>query len=190
LLTERDLVWYDPDAQAREARLKAGMTLEDANAYAWALGVEKLREAIATDTSFAFETTLGANTIPTLLMEASKTHDVMIWFCGLASPEMHIERVALRVSQGGHPIPEEKIRARWTSSIANLIGLLPHLAVLHVYDNSATTKLGRDIPDPQLVLEMRRGKVVVPDHDDRVTLATVPAWAKAIVEAAFDLQNS
>jgi predicted ABC-type ATPase len=60
LLTERGLVWYDPDAQAREARLKAGMTLEDANAYAWALGVEKLREAIAKGTNFAFETTLGA----------------------------------------------------------------------------------------------------------------------------------
>jgi hypothetical protein len=130
------------------------------------------------------------STIPKLLMEASKTHDVMMWFCGLASPEMHIERVALRVSQGGHPIPEEKIRARWTSSIANLIGLLPYLAILHVYDNSATVGLGEDIPDPLLVLEMWRGKVVVPDGNDRKVLEAIPTWAKAIVQAAFELQGA
>ncbi|MCA8906610.1 MAG: hypothetical protein KDA64_01710 [Rhodospirillaceae bacterium] len=187
LLTERDLVWYNPDAQAREAQANAGLSLEDANAYAWNLGADKLRAAMAGGTNFAFETTLGADTIPRLLIEASKTHDVMMWFCGLASPELHIERVALRVSQGGHPIPEEKIRARWTSSVANLIRLLPHLAVLHVYDNSATAELGEDIPDPVLVLEMRRGDVIVPDATDPAALAAVPAWARAIVEAALEL---
>lgn len=108
LLAERDLVWYNPDAHARDAQLKAGMTLEVANAYSWNFGVEKLREAIANGTNFAFETTLGANTIPGLLMEASRTHDVWMWFCGLASPEMHIERVALRVSQGGILSPKRR----------------------------------------------------------------------------------
>lgn len=187
LLTERDLVWYNPDAQAHEAQVQAGLSLEDANAYAWARGVEKLRAAIADGTNFAFETTLGADTIPRLLIEASKTHDVMMWFCGLASAELHIARVALRVSQGGHPIPEEKIRARWTSSVANLIDLLPHLAVLHVYDNSAAAKLGEDIPDPVLVLEMRQGEVVAPDAADRAALERVPGWARPIVEAALEL---
>lgn len=189
LLAERDLVWYNPDAQAREVQATAGLSLEDANAYAWAHGVDMLREAMAGGTNFAFETTLGADTIPKLLIEAAKTHDVMMWFCGLASPELHIARVALRVSQGGHPIPEEKIRARWTSSVANLIKLLPHLAVLHVYDNSAAAKLGEDIPDPLLVLEMRRGEVTVPDAADRAALATVPEWARAVVEAALELQG-
>lgn len=104
MLTERDLVWCDPDAQAREARRKAGLTLEDANACARARGVENLREAMAGGTNFAFETSLGASMIPRLLMDASATHDVMMGFCGLSSPEMDIERVALRVSQGGPSI--------------------------------------------------------------------------------------
>ena len=70
---------------------------------------------------------------------------------------------------------------------SNLIRLLPHLAVLHVYDNSATAELGEDIPDPVLVLEMRRGDVIVPDATDPAALAAVPAWARAIVEAALEL---
>jgi hypothetical protein len=33
------------------------------------------------------------------ILEATTTHDVLIWFCGLSSPELHIARVAA----GGHP---------------------------------------------------------------------------------------
>jgi len=189
ILAEMDLAWYNPDAFAREARSETGMTLEEANGRAWAFGVEKLREAIARGENFAFETTLGGNTIPGLLREASKTHDILVWFCGLASPEQHIDRVALRVGQGGHPIPEEKIRARWISSVANLIDLLPFIATLHVYDNSATVPLGDDIPDPRLVLEMDPSGVVTPDASDPAALSAVPGWARAIVEAVFELRG-
>lgn len=70
-----------------------------------------------------------------------------------------------------------------------MVNLLPYLAILHVYDNSVTAKLGEDIPDPLLVLEMRRGEVIVPDGTDRGVLETVPAWARAIVQAAFELQG-
>lgn len=186
LLAKRDVPWYNPDAMAREARATAGMTLAEANAYAWDLGVKKLRDAIAIGTNYAFETTLGGNTIPALLKEAAQSHDIMMWFCGLASPEMHIARVALRVSQGGHPIPEEKIRARWTRSIINLIDLLPSLAALQVFDNSTTVALGEEIPDPVVVLDVRRGEVIVPDGRDGVALEAVPAWARPIVQAAFE----
>jgi len=49
-----------------------------------------------------------------------------IWYAGLASPELHIERVHERVRRGGHAIPEDRIRERWTTSRQNLIRLLPH----------------------------------------------------------------
>ena len=60
-----------------------------------------------------------------LWREACSQHDVAIWFCGLHSVELHMQRVAARVSRGGHDIPADKIRARYDSSRENLLALLP-----------------------------------------------------------------
>ncbi|MHC1481789.1 hypothetical protein ACYJW8_16265, partial [Frateuria aurantia] len=83
--------------------------------------------AMAEGSDFAFETTLGGNTIPRLLREACDHHKVAIWFCGLATVELHIARVAARVAAGGHDIPVEKIHARFDSARENLLDLLPYL---------------------------------------------------------------
>lgn len=75
--------------------------------------MRRFDEAIAKGLNYAFETTLGGKTVTAKILEATKTHDVLIWFCGLPSPELHIARVEARVAAGGHPIPEEKIRDRY-----------------------------------------------------------------------------
>ena len=106
------LTWFNPDSHARELIGQLGMEPGQANAHAWQHGRELLEAAIEQGTNHAFETTLGASTIPALLATAARTHDVSMIFVGLASPEQHIERVRLRVANGGHHIPEEKIRER------------------------------------------------------------------------------
>ena len=55
----------------------------------------------------------GGKTVTGKILEAARTHDVVIWFCGLSSPELHIARVEARVAAGGHPIPVEKILERY-----------------------------------------------------------------------------
>ncbi len=58
------------------------------------MGVKLLKQAIAERKGFAFEATLDANTIPRLLAEAAAQGiEIYIWFVGLSSPELHIERV-------------------------------------------------------------------------------------------------
>jgi hypothetical protein len=101
---------------------------------------------------------------------------------------MHLGRVKLRVAQGGHDIPEERIRQRWISSRQNVIALLPRLAQLQVFDNSAEAGLGEDVPFPLLVLEMKDGRVLYPGRDDVQALEATPDWAKPIVAAAFRCQ--
>lgn len=187
LLADHGLSWFNPDTFARELIAQLGLTPEDANARAWNLGRERLEAAIAQGTNYAFETTLGANTIPALLAGASATHDVLMIFCGLSSPEQHIARVRARVARGGHDIPEAKIRERWVASRANLIQLLPKLAQLQVFDNSAEAPPGSDIDDPVLVLEMQAGKVIFPMPDDVAALAATPGWARPVVQAAMEL---
>jgi predicted ABC-type ATPase len=185
VLAQRDLTWFNPDTFARELVAAVGCTQEYANAVAWQESVRRLDHAIDERDTYAFETTLGGRTIAGKILAASRTHDVIVWFCGLASPDLHVRRVRARVAAGGHDIPVAKIRERYPRAIAHLIALMPHLAHLQVYDNSAEAAAGTAVPDPVLVLEMRAGCVVWPSRKDEKALTVTPDWAKPIVEAAL-----
>jgi predicted ABC-type ATPase len=177
--------YYNPDEIARELMIaRPGLTLAEANAAAWQTGRALLERAIQERLDFAFETTLGGNTFPRLLGEAAKNGlEILVWYVGLASPEMNLERVAARVRQGGHPIPEETIRRRYERSRLNLIRLLPSLTALWVYDNSvhAEPEAG-GLPAPRLVLHLETGHIRGPED-----LSQTPDWAKPIVAAALQL---
>jgi predicted ABC-type ATPase len=185
-LKANEIDWFNPDEYTR-GLIAAGCGPEDANAGAWQYGRERLEEAILTGADFAFETTLGGNTISALLRRAAATHDVHVLYVGLASVELHLQRVALRVARGGHTIPEQRVRERWETSRANLCGLVPLLASLQVYDNSGTVRPGSEVPPPVLVIDYERGKLPTPAPDDVNQLANVPDWAKCIFEAVLQV---
>jgi predicted ABC-type ATPase len=184
-LERNNLTWFNPDTFARELMGATGCSQDTANERAWQDGLRRLDDAIVTGRSHAFETTLGGRTITARLRAAATTHDVEIWFCGLAAPEKHLARVRLRVEGGGHDIPEALIRARYRTSLHNLIELMPHLAYLRVFDNSVDASRGAAVPNPILVLEMDRGKIVTPDPGDSDALRRVPDWTKPLIEAAL-----
>ena len=177
--------YYNPDEAARALiAANPGLDQTKANATAWHQGRRLLERAIKERKDFALETTLGGSTIPRLLTEAaSQGIEVRIWYVGLASAELHIERVRNRVQAGGHDIPESSIRRRWRHSRLNLIQLLPVLTELRVYDNSADADpVAGKAPKPVLVLHVDRGGIVGPPD-----LSSTPEWAKPIVAAALKL---
>lgn len=190
LLAEHGLTWFNPDSYARELAATLGLPIAEANGQAWEFGRQRLQAALEQGGNYAFETTLGAHTIPALLVQAAASHDVVMIFCGLSSVEQHIARVRQRVAHGGHDIPEERIRARWTASRAHLIELLPHLHHLQVFDNSQEAAPGEEIPDPLLVLQVQAGQVLHPAPGDLQALAATPPWARAIVQAALELHGA
>lgn len=185
LLTRAGLTWFNPDQFARELVAATGCDQTAANAAAWAEGMRRLDEAVSARRSFAFETTLGGHSVAARLKAAARTHDVLMWFCGLASPELHIARVQARVAVGGHAIPETKIRERWTASIAHLIALLPDLAEVRVFDNSTSVAPGEPVPDPVPVARIVRGRLMWPQPTDWQVLRGMPDWAKPVVEATW-----
>lgn len=187
LLQLAGLAWFNPDDFARELVAATGCGQTEANAAAWHEGLRRLDEALAQGRSHAFETTLGGNTIPARLQVAARTHDVMVWYCGLASPEHHLSRVRARVVAGGHDIPEAKIRERVVTALQNLITLLPHIAHLQVYDNSTQAAPGESVPDPVLVAETHAGKLGWPTT--LAALRDTPPWAKPLLEAALSLSG-
>ncbi len=189
-LLQQGVEYFNPD-QAAQRILSAnllsgnpGLSQLEANSAAWHEGKRLLERAITEKLDFAFETTLGGKTIAHLLDNAlSQGIEVRIWYVGLDSVERHIARVRSRVDQGGHDIPEEKIRERYTQSRLNLIRLLPRLTELLLYDNSdeADPRTGT-APEPRLVLSLVQGKV-----RETCELTLVPEWAKPILAAALKL---
>ncbi len=179
--------YYNPDEAARELMtVNPGLRQEDANSVAWEQGVRLLKRAIQERLDFVFETTLGGNTITQLLAQAAgQGIAIHVWYVGLSSPELHIQRVQSRVGRGGHDIPEEDIRRRYEHSRLNLITLLPHLSSLRMFDNSveADPNDGHR-PSPQLVLHMEHRQILAP-----VDLSNTPNWAKPIVAAALASQS-
>jgi predicted ABC-type ATPase len=175
--------YYNADEVTRELlATNAHLTESDANSIAWRKGVELLERAINKGLDYAFETTLGGNTIPRLLKQAaSQGIEIYVWYVGLASAERHIERVRARASRGGHDVPEEYIRRRFEQSRLNLIELIPNITALRVFDNSADAdpSAGKT-PTPILVLDIDRGRIL-----NRRVLARTPEWAKPIVAAAL-----
>jgi predicted ABC-type ATPase len=186
VLQAAGMSWFNPDTFARELVAELGYGQTEANGLAWTEGVRRLDAALAAGHSHAFETTLGGQAIPAKIKAAATTHDVLLWYCGLASPEQHIARVKARVAVGGHDIPEAKIRERWRTSMHNLVDLLPHISQLQVYDNSFDVALGRPLPDPALVAHVRAGRVLWPKAK---ALAATPQWAKPLVEALLQRQD-
>jgi predicted ABC-type ATPase len=186
--SESGITYFNPDDVAREIRAEIGCSIEEANAQAWNLGKERLQSAIRNRESYGFETTLGANTIPRLLLEAATSgFRVVVWFVGLSSAELHIARVRARVAAGGHDIPEVKIRERWDGSRRNIIALMPYLTELQVFDNSQERDPDTGtIPTPKLLLHWRRGAVVSPSISE---LEATPDWAQPIVVRALQLQR-
>ena len=185
LLERQGLTWFNPDTFARELASASGCDQATANAHAWTESLRRLDEAVAARRDYAFETTLGGHTIAARIAAACETHDVLIWFCGLASPDQHVARVRSRVAVGGHDIPEVRIRERYPRALQNLIGLMPRLAHLQVYDNSAEAPVGTPVTDPVLVLEVVHGRATWPPRGDVKALIRTPTWAKPLVEAAL-----
>ena len=179
--------YVNPDEYTEQLRDRnPGLPLEAANALAWEEGRRRLEEAIATRQSFAFETTLGGQTITRLLHRAADGGMALkIWYVALDSADRHVARVKARAARGGHDVPEDRIRARYDNSRANLARLIPKVAALKLYDNSYEAKVNAaERPRPRLVLELRAGRI-----RNRERVAGAPDWAKPIVAAALRVEG-
>ena len=185
MLLDQGTEYFNPDEAAKQIEsANPGISLEQANSEGWYQGKRLLERAISECLDFAFETTLGGTTITALLEKAlSEGIEVRIWYVGLNSPELHIARVRSRVSQGGHDIPEEKIRQRYDDSRLNLVRLLPKLTELRLYDNSEEANPNDGVaPKPKPILHVKGGTV-----GDICDLARAPGWTKPILAAALKL---
>lgn len=175
--------YFDPDRLARRlVQSDPALSPTEADGLAWLQGTRLIERAIAGRLDHAFETTLGARTAPRLVAAAAAAgFAVHVWYAGLTNPELHLRRVKSRVVAGGGAVAEDVIRRRFQHSRLNLIEMLPCLAALRLYDNSAECDPASGVaPRPTLLLHLQHGDVIGPDN-----LSATPDWARPIVAAAL-----
>lgn len=132
---------------------------EQAAISAGRLMIARMRELLRRNESFVVETCSGVANARLFQECKEDGWRVLLLFLWLPSPELAIERVARRVSEGGHYIPDDVVVRRYWAGLRNLHRLfLPLADTAAIYDNS----------DRQLVIvaektEPRRFKV----HDEQ-----------------------
>jgi predicted ABC-type ATPase len=101
--------------------------------------VTQLRpELVRQRESFIFETVFSDPVGDKLgfLKDAAKAgYTVVLCFVGIAGPNTSEQRVAMRVSQGGHDVPPEKLASRFPRTMANLKAAVRDLPHVLIFDN-------------------------------------------------------
>ncbi len=145
---------YNPESVA----MKAGRLM-----------LTRLHELAAARASFAFETTLASRSFaPWLRGLMASGYEVHLLYVWLRSPELAVARVRARIANGGHAIPEETIRRRYSRSLSNFTRLYsPMVDQWRVYDNSGDS--------PRLVAFRAAGEAVT---------VRMPRLWRALCEAA------
>lgn len=164
-----------------EAFLKrAGLRYVNADEIGRALGTDAYaaaevadgmrRELVARRESFIFETVFSdpvGEKVGFLESAASDGYSVVLCFVGLDSAETSDTRVAMRVTQGGHDVPPDKIVQRYPRTLVNLVRAVKVVPAVFVYDNS-------DLERPfELIAEYRGGKGIQRGK-------AVPKWFKRL----------
>ena len=100
--------------------------------------LERIEELLPQGVDFAIETTLATRSYVQLVRRAQALgYKVHLIFFFLENEEQAIQRVAQRVSNGGHDLPEDEIRRRFKRGIYNLIHLyMPICDSVLVYNNA------------------------------------------------------
>jgi len=129
-LKSSGLRFLNADVMAREL---------DVDAYAAARMIAALRtELVNQRESFIFETVFSdpvGDKLSFLRQSAQSGFAVVLCFVGISSAEESDQRVAMRVSQGGHDVPPEKLAQRFPRTLANLAAAIRELPCVVVFDN-------------------------------------------------------
>ena len=171
--TVSSLVWFegnanliDTDAIAR--RLDSSTPARSAIPAARE-AIQRSRSLLAERSSFSLETTLAGHGAMAIIRQARDAgYRTFLVFVSLGNPELHIERVRLRVSRGGHDVPEDDVRRRYWRSLKHAPEALRLVDQAVVLDNSRSY--------PARKLELRGGHVVWRDEN-------LPEWVQRLDEA-------
>lgn len=131
-------IWIiNPDLLTARIRDVEQLSREEANLEAVVRIEAWLEASIRAHQTVGVETVLSTDKYRRLVLAAKKKRfEFRLIYVVLASPDLNVERVRLRVKKGGHDVPEAKIRGRWFKSLRQLPWFLEQADRAWVFDNS------------------------------------------------------
>lgn len=95
------------------------------------------RKLLEKGASFSFETVMSSPDKVQLLERARELrYHTYLYYVATADPEINVSRVRLRVAQGGHDVPADKIEQRYYRSLDLLFAVIRHSNRAYIFDNS------------------------------------------------------
>ena len=87
--------------------------------------------------SFTFETVMSHHSKVEFMKEAqARGYRTYLYFVSTENPDINIDRVGIRVREGGHPVDPEKVRERYFKSLALLPEAIAVSNRAYIFDNS------------------------------------------------------
>jgi len=116
--------------------------------------IQRLRELLTARENFVYETTLSSHQSIKLMESArDRGYSVNLAFVVLRDLELNVLRVAERVMQGGHSIPEKTIRRRYAGAFEKLPRAIALAHRIIIYDNSSQDNL-------ETLIQISDGRIV------------------------------
>lgn len=144
----------------------------EVDSYEAARIVTALRlELVRQGESFVFETVFSdpvGDKLGFLKHAAQAGYSVVLCFIGIADAAVSEQRVAMRVSQGGHDVPTEKLAARFPRTLKNLAAAVRELPCVLVFDNDDLRKPFRQV-------------AVFVNGAASLSTGAVPAWLRPLL---------
>ena len=123
------------------------------------LMLEQIHSLAERGLDFGFETTLSGKTYVKLLQDMRKgRYLIHIFFLWITNVKLALERIELRIRNGGHHIPESIVRRRFDRSLPNFLHFYKPLAdSWAIFDNSGDA--------PKMIAFEESGKLEILDPD-------------------------
>lgn len=141
------------------------------NAYFASVAVDFIRQKLLEEKiSLTFETVMSHRGKVELLERAQRLgYRTYLYYVATDDPEINIARVRYRVSQGGHPVPADKIVNRYHRSLDLLMSAIRHTNRAYIFDNSGQGQ------GHTLIAEITEGRELVMRSNQ------MPAWVKRAI---------
>ena len=165
-------------AQADLLEDAAGLRFNDDKLSFFQVSVNSYFASVAADfirhkllergTSFTFETVMSsADKVAFLKKAQARGFRTYLYFVATDDPIINISRVRNRVRLGGHPVPDDKVIARYERSLGLLLEAIRHTDRAYIFDNSGLSQIW--------LAEVSDGNTLTMKTD------RMPMWFKAAV---------
>lgn len=129
--------------------------------------VKLIKHYILEGISFNQETTLsGKSIIRNIKFAKENGFYIVMNYVGVENPDVAKERVKIRVSKGGHGIPDKDIERRYYDSLTNLNNVITICDEVNIFDNTDVLKE---------VIYLKNDKIIWQDKK-------IPNWANNILK--------